>query len=83
MLKIKWLNLELLSSDFYIGNLFWKQCERGNMERRTGASDESVSQIEETIKYFKEMLEGVNTKSRIFQANYLWNHFLKCKIMTI
>lgn len=53
------------------------------MEGRTVASDESVSQIEETIKYFKEMLEGVNTKSRILQANYLRNHFLKRKIMTI
>lgn len=42
------------------------------MEGRTGARDESVSHIgEETIKYFKEMLEGVNTKSRILQANYL------------
>ena len=69
---------------FYIGKLFWKQCERGNIEGRTGACDESVSRIgEETINYFKEMFERVNTKSRILQANYLWNHFLKCKIMTI
>lgn len=27
------------------------------MEGRIGASDESVSQIEETVKYFKEMLK--------------------------
>lgn len=54
------------------------------MEGRTEASDESVSQVgEETTKYFKEVLGGVNTKSRILQANSLWNHSLKCKIMNI
>lgn len=54
------------------------------MEGRTEASDESVSQVgEETTKYFKEVLGGVNTKSWILQANSLWNHSLKCKIMNI
>lgn len=36
------------------------------MEGRTGASDESVSQIEETVKYFKEMLEGSQHKIKDF-----------------